>query len=58
MTKSITLYVKHFLYENGNDEVLILTPRQYAGLKKTKGWKKKLVSAKNKAVLQILIKTP
>ena len=57
MTKKITFLVKHLTYENGADEVIVVTPQQYAGLKRTKGWKKKLIASKNKAEIQLIIKT-
>lgn len=57
MTQLITLIVKDIIYENGNTEITVLTPKQWAGRLRRKGYKKSILNAKTQASITIKIKT-
>lgn len=56
-TQTIKLTVKSILYENKDEEIAVLTPQQWAGRLRRKGYKKSIISKKDLATLTIKIKT-
>lgn len=57
MTHSVNLSVKGIVYETGNTEIAVVTPRQWAGRLRNKKYKKTIVTISNLATLTIKIKT-
>lgn len=57
MNQTITLHVKEIVYETGKTEIAVVTPQQWAGRLRRKGFKKSLVVKKNLATFTIKIKT-
>lgn len=57
MTQTITITVKDIMYTNGNNEIVALTPQQWAGRLRRKGYKKTIITKKDVALLTIKIKT-
>ena len=57
MTSTITLIVKEITNDKGNTEITVLTPKQWAGRLRRKGYKKTIISKKDLATLTIKIKT-
>lgn len=57
MTQTTTFHVKQITYETGNTEITILSPAQWAGRLRRKGYKKTIISKKELATLTIKIKT-
>lgn len=57
MTKSIKLMVKEITYTNGKTDIEVLTPKEWAGRLRRKGYKKTILVKKELATLNINIKT-
>lgn len=57
MTNTITLQVKEITYENGHTEIAVITPQQWAGRLRRKGYKKTILVKKQLASITIKIKT-
>lgn len=57
MIQTITLQVKQIVYETGKDETIIVTPQQWAGRLRRKGYKKTIITNKQLAFITIKIKT-
>ena len=57
MTSTITLIVKEITNDKGNTEITVLTPKQWAGRLRRKGYKKTIISKRDLATLTIKIKT-
>lgn len=57
MTKTITILVQDIMYNTGDREVIAVTPQQWAGKLRTKGFKKKILQKQEVATLTIKIKT-
>lgn len=57
MTNTLTFHVKQIIYETGKDETIIVTPAQWAGRLRRKGYKKTIITKKELATLTIKIKT-
>lgn len=57
MTHNVNLTVKGIVYENGNTEIAVVTPIQWAGRLRKKGYKKSIITTSNLATLTIKIKT-
>jgi len=57
MTQSIKLQVKEITYDKGNTEICVLTPQQWAGRLRRKGYKKTILVKKELASITIKIKT-
>lgn len=53
---TIKLEVREITYENGTTEITILTPQQWAGRKRRKGYKKTIITNKTHATISINIK--
>lgn len=56
MTQTIKLIVKDILYDNGKNEITIITPQQWAGRLRRKGYKKTILVKKDLATITINIK--
>ena len=57
MTQTITIQIKDIVYENGKTELAVVTPQQWAGRLRRKGYKKTILTQKEVALLTIKIKT-
>lgn len=57
MTNTITLSVKEIVYENGNTIIEIVTPKQWAGRMRRKGYRKTIITKRELASLTIKVKT-
>lgn len=57
MVQTISITVKEITYETGKSEVVALTPQQWAGRLRRKGYKKTILAKKELASLTIKIKT-
>lgn len=57
MTKEIKLIVLDLMYDNGNSEVIAVTPKQWAGRLRRKDYRKTIISKKVQASVSIKIKT-
>lgn len=57
MTQTISITVKDIIYTSGKNEVIALTPQQWAGRLRRKGYKKSIITKKDLALLTIKIKT-
>lgn len=55
-TQTIKLIVKEITYDNGITDVDILTPQQWAGRKRRKGYMKSIITKKDLATISINIK--
>lgn len=56
MTKTITLLVKDILYNTGKEETTVITPKEWAGRIRRKGYKKSIIIQKELASITIKIK--
>lgn len=57
MTQKLTFHVKEIVYENKNTETIVVTPQQWAGRMRRKGYKKSIIIKKELATISINIKT-
>lgn len=57
MVQTINITVKEITYETGKSETIAITPQQWAGRLRRKGYKKSILSKKELASLTIKIKT-
>lgn len=57
MVQNTKIIIKEITYETGKSEILAVTPQQWAGRIRRKGYKKTILSNKNLATLEIKIKT-
>lgn len=55
--RSITFYVYHTILDTGKQEVKIFTSQQWAGYKRTKEYKKKLLNKEKLAEISLELKT-
>lgn len=56
MAKQITYTIRSIVYDNGREEIICMTNQEYAGFKRRKGIKKKILVNKKLFTLSLSLK--
>lgn len=57
MIQNIKLVLKDIMYTDGKNEIVVVTPQQWAGRMRRRGYKKSILVKKDMATISINIKT-